>query len=120
VDLINPYAVLRNTATYDAFKAYSRKAAMSGHPFFMAGVFLGVLAPQILLFGSRWLPHKSPLDWRWAFACLALSVALSGICLGIGAMRTIRFRREHPIPEEWRQVPHISPLLDAARKLRLP
>ena len=105
MEQINPYAVMRNTATYEAFKAYSRKTAMAGQPFFIGALLLGVLAPQIFLFGSRWLLHKSPLDWRLAFACMALSVGLSGVLLGVGVLKTIRFRREHPIPEEWRQIP---------------
>ncbi len=108
MEQINPYAVMRNTATYEAFKAYSRKAAMAGQPFFVGGLLLSLLAPQVFLFGSRWLLHKSPPDWRWAFACMALSMAVGGVLLGVGFMKTIRFRRDHPIPDEWRQVPRAS------------
>ena len=108
MEQINPYAVIRNTATYEAFKAYTRRAAMAGQPFFIGGFFLSILTPQLLLFGSRWLLHTSSLDWRWAVACMALPIGLGAVLMGVGVVKTLRFRREHPVPEEWRQIPRAN------------
>jgi len=119
LEQINPYAVIRNTATYEAYKAYNRKLAMTGMPFLPIGLFMGLLAPQLLLHGGRWLFYKSPLEVKWAFASLILSMAVSLALMGVGALRMIKFRRENPIPDEWRQVPRIRTPLVPARKPRL-
>ena len=107
MELISPYAVMRNTATFKAYRAYSRKAGLAGQPFFVVGFLLTSFSPQILFFGSRWL-RNSPSDLRWAFVVLALSIVVGAVFIAVGVWRTIRFRRENPIPEEWRQIPRIK------------
>jgi len=107
MELINPYAVMRNTATLEAFKAYNRKAALAGQPFFIFGFLLTSLNPQVPFFGSRGL-RNSPSDFRWAFAALALSIVVGAVFIAVGVWRTIRFRRENPIPDDWRQIPRIK------------
>jgi hypothetical protein len=119
VEQINPYAVMRNTATYEAFKAYSRRAAGAGTPFLISGFLLTVLTPQFFMLGGRWLLHKSPTDWKWALWGLSASVLLGAILCAVGVARMIRFRRENPIPDEWRQVPPVSWLPAAAQRPRL-
>jgi hypothetical protein len=53
-------------------------------------------------------------------ASLALVMALSGILFAVGFMRMIRFRRENPIPDEWRQVPRSSWPPAPGQRPRLP
>jgi hypothetical protein len=108
VDQINPYAVVRNTATYEAFKAYQRRAAGAGAPFLVIGFVLSVFSPQVFMLGGRWLFHRPAPDAKWALWGLAASVALGGVLCVVGVIRMIRFKRENPIPDEWRQVPRVS------------
>ena len=111
MELINPYAVMRTTATFEAYKAYNRKAALAGQPFFIFGFLLTSFSPQLLFFGSRWL-RNSPSGLRWAFVVLALSIVVGAVFIAVGVWRTVRFRRENPIPDEWRQIPRIrTPLV---------
>jgi protein-S-isoprenylcysteine O-methyltransferase Ste14 len=117
VELINPFAVVRNTATHEAYKAYVRKAAWAGQPFFFAGIVLGVLTPQVFFMLTRSLLHKPLLDWRWALTGVGLSMALGIGLMGIGAWRTIRFRKDNPMPDEWRQVPRSNPLVTHKARL---
>ena len=117
---INPYAVVRNTATYEAFKAYQRRATGAGAPFLVFGFVLTVFIPQAFMLGSRWLFHKPTPDARWAMWGLAASVALGAILCAVGVIRMLRFRRENPIPAEWRQVPRVSWPPVSGRKPPLP
>jgi hypothetical protein len=108
MEQINPYAVVRNTATYEAFKAYSRRAAGAGAPFFVLGFVLTFLTPQVFMLAERRLSHKPAPDATWAFWCLAASMALGVVFGAVGVIRMIRFRRDNPIPDEWRQIPRAS------------
>jgi hypothetical protein len=120
LEQINPYAVVRNTATYEAFKAYHRKAAGAGAPFFIFGFMLTMLSPQVFMLGGRWLLHSPTPEARWALWGLAASIFLGAILCAVGVIRMIRFRREHPIPEEWRQIPRSTwpPALEQRPRLR--
>ena len=120
MDLINPYAVMRDTATFEAYKAYGRKAARAGQLFFIGGFLSGILVPELFIFGGRWLLHKSPLDWRWALIAVVVAEAAGLGLLAIGIMRVLRFRRDNPVPDEWRQIPRIRTPLVAGRRPRLP
>jgi hypothetical protein len=118
LEQINPYAVMRNTATYEAFRAYHRGLHKAGAPLFL-GMTLPALWLPIGMFVSRGLgqPRMAGLP---LFLMAALGpAALSGLLVLIGALNMRRYRREHPLPEEWRQVPRASwPV--ASQRPRLP
>ena len=116
MDLINPYAVMRNTATLEAYRAYTRKATQ---PLFALGALPFCLAPVALAL-SRRMFHGSATHWTWTVAALALSCGLGALCLGVGVWRMAKYRRENPIPDEWRQVPRSSPPPVPARRPRRP
>ena len=109
MEQINPYAVIRNTATHEAYKAYNRKAAMAGQPFFSLAIVLLGLAPAMGLF-SREVLHRPHGDLRVAFLCYFVPVTLAAILMLVGVVRMLRFRKANPIPDEWRQVPRANPL----------
>jgi len=120
VERINPYAVMRNTATLEAYRAYNRAAMKAGAPFFVMGaILLPVWTPLQALAERRFgLAHAMALP-----LFVALMIGPAVVCLlftVIGVLRTLRFRREHPIPEEWRQVPRVSPTPAPGRRPRLP
>ena len=108
MDLINPYAVMRTTATLEAYKARQRALGMATQPFstiglicIIAGWSLIVAAPA-----EKWLLHRLGLLALPIPAGLAL---IGTVGVAIGFMRMRRYQREHPIPDEWRQVPRIKP-----------
>ena len=101
MERINPYAVTRNTATYEAYRAYNREATKAGAPFFLVGI----------IFLPIWIPLQVLAEQRFAHArdfpiLVAIMMAPAVLCLlftAIGVLRIRRYRREHPIPEAWRQ-----------------
>jgi hypothetical protein len=105
VEQINPYAVMRNTATYEAFKAYKREAMKAGAPFFVVGTTLIPVSISLQGLTEQAFVHSGrvalPLLMAWTMAPAVLCLLFTAI----GALRIRQFRREHPIPEEWRQVP---------------
>jgi len=107
--LINPYAVMRNTATHKAYKAYMRGLTNAGAPLFLAMMLPALWLPFQFLIGRRF-DHATradlPLLLAWSVAPAILAAALAII----GAVRIARYRREHPIPDEWRQIPRIKRL----------
>ncbi len=112
MDPINPYAVMRNTATLEAYRAYTRKATQ---PLFALGILPFCLTPVALALSRRAL-HASPATWTWTLVVVLLSWGLGGLCLGVGIWRMARYRRENPIPDEWRLVPRTtSPPVPARR-----
>jgi hypothetical protein len=120
VEHINPYAVIRNTATYEAYKAYIRKSYGAGQPFIILGLLPTFLMPMATtLLGSRTL-HVAPIDLRWAMAAVFMAFALGAVSFAIGVLRVAKYRREHPMPDEWRQVPRVSWPPVPARTPRLP
>jgi hypothetical protein len=107
--LINPYAVMRNTATHEAYKAYMRGLTNAGAPLFLGMMLPALWLPFQFLIGPRF-DHATrgglPLFLAWSLAPAVLAVLL----VIVGALRIARYKREHPIPDEWRQVPPIKPL----------
>ena len=109
MEQINPYAVMRNTATLKAYRAYNREAAKAGQAFFVAVVIFNP---------AFWLPIESLVERRFVhgkaadlplLAALVFAPAvLSLLFLVIGVLKMRRFRREHPIPDEWRQIPRTT------------
>lgn len=105
MERINPYAVMRNTATLEAYRAYTREATKAGAPFFvMATVLLplwisfqGLLEPRVVHAHVLGLPLFAAWMFGPAALCLLFTV--------LGALRVRKYRREHPIPEAWRQAP---------------
>jgi hypothetical protein len=119
MERINAYAVMRNTATHDAYRAYIREATKAGQPFLLLGLIMSMTTPMLLTFGG--LLGHSPEDWKWALGGLIAMMAACGVILGIGLMKIAKFRRDHPIPEEWRQIPRVSwPPPYPGQKPRLP
>jgi hypothetical protein len=121
LERINPYAVTRNTATYEAYRAYMREAVKAGQPFLLV-VFLVALLPVILMplsvtFEKR-LAHGQPADVRLLLAVLLAPPILIGALAVLGFLRMRRFRREHPIPDEWRQIPRVTPWPAPAQRPR--
>jgi hypothetical protein len=108
VEQINPYAVVRNTATYEAYRAYNRAAWKAGQGLVMAGMVLpGLWVPLELLIGQR-LGHTRGAEVPLLAVFLIAPTILSLACLIVGALKIAKFRREHPIPEEWRQIPRFT------------
>ncbi len=108
MEQINPYAVMRNTATYEAYRAYNRASWKAGQGLVLAGTMLPALwVPLELLVGQR-LGHTRVAEMPLLAVLLIAPTILSLACLTIGALKIAKFRREHPIPDEWRQVPRAS------------
>ena len=107
MERINPYAVMRNTATHDAYRAYCRDAAKAAWPFLIPFAIMPAFLPMAMVFGAR-LPHCPVVDWKWPLGVMIVWIALSVTLMGFGLVRMARFRREHPIPQAWRQVPRFS------------
>jgi hypothetical protein len=118
LEQINPYAVIRSTATYEAYKAYNRKVMLAGQPYITLALVLITLGPASAL-GARAFLHRPAGDWRVAFACYFLPVTLAAVFMLVGVARMVLFKKTHPIPDEWRQVPRSSPL-NARRKPQTP
>src|ERR1700761_8249975 len=103
---INPYAVMRNTATHEAYKAYNRKAFLAGQPYVLLATALASLAPGTALI-VRDLLHRPRGDLWIASGCYTLPITLAAILMIVGLIRIRRFKKANPIPDEWRQVPRI-------------
>ena len=115
---INPYAVMRNTATHEAYKAYNREAMKAGR-FLFLGIFLPPIWLPIEMIVARRFDHPMMADLPLFSAFVFGPAVLSALLVLIGGLQMRRFRREHPIPEEWRQVPRVRwPV--PAQKPRLP
>jgi hypothetical protein len=113
LEQVNPYAVMRNTATYEAYRARIRAITGAGQPF-SAAAFICFCA---------WSPLFSVAVGRGmtALAGVAAILAVAGAACGAMALiRMQRYRRDHPIPNEWRQVPRISRPLVPGQRPRLP
>jgi hypothetical protein len=108
VELINPYAVMRSTATLEAYKARQRGMGMATQPFSTLGVICGIAGWSLVVVAptEKWLfVHLGP----FAILIPAGLFLVGGASVAIGFMRMRRYQREHPIPDEWRQVPRIKP-----------
>jgi hypothetical protein len=109
VEQINPYAVVRNTATYEAYRAYMRDAYKASQPFFALGMLPMLLMPGAAVLMETHTLHRSLMDSRWAFTAVIASLSLGGLSMGVGFLRMAKYRRDHPIPNEWRQIPIVGP-----------
>ena len=109
MELINPYAVVRNTATHEAYKAYNRKAAMAGQPYISLAIALLGLGPAAAMI-AREVLHRPHRDLWVVFICYLVPVTLAAILMLVGVVRMLRFRKANPIPDEWRQIPRANPL----------
>lgn len=101
---INPYAVMRNTAAHDAYKAYRRKAALAGQPYTTLAILMLALSPAGSMVARTFL-HRPARDWWVAIACYVLPAILAAVFVAIGGARMLHFRKANPIPDEWQQVP---------------
>ena len=107
MDRINPYAVMRNTATFEAYRAYTREAAKAGQGFFVLGIILmPAFWVPIESVVARRFDHGKAADLPLLAAVIFGPAALSLLFLVIGVLKTRRYRRDHPIPDAWRQIPH--------------
>jgi uncharacterized membrane protein len=115
VELINPYAVMRNTATFEAYKARQRGLLLAAQPFASIGILCGVASWAMIFF---------PRATRWAFEHLGPAsllipaglILVGTVCVAIGFLNVRRYRRDNPIPDEWRQVPRVRSPLAPSRK----
>ena len=113
MERINPYAVMRNTATYEAYRARMRAIMRAGQPFSIVA----------LICWCAWLPLFGLALNRGGIWLAAADFVLVGIGVIFGAIAAIRMRRyqrEHPIPDEWRPIPRVSWPPVPARKPPLP
>ena len=112
---IDRFAILRNTATYEAYQARNRAILRAGQPFtILAATFAAVLYGAGLplffrhLLGQLLGPeHQNliPMVTRW-YAGLAGVCALGlAVCVALAFVRIQRYRRDHPIPDEWLLAP---------------
>ena len=107
MDRINPYAVMRNTATYEAYTAYRREAAKAGRLLFV-GIFAPGLWLPIEMIVAKRFDYPKSVDLPLLLMFVLGPAVVSGLLVLVGGLRMARFRREHPIPEAWRQVPRVS------------
>jgi hypothetical protein len=122
MERINPYAVMRNTATLEAYRARQRGVMWAGQPFTSFAIvcltFVFFIAPNLgdfpRLFGL------GPRMTLWIVLGSAIIPLAGGAFVLLAALRTRRYLREHPIPDEWRQVPRVSWPPGPARKPPLP
>lgn len=105
---INPYAVTRNSATHAAYRAYVRGVYRAGQPFIALGVLPMLLMPgAAVLMGDHAL-QRWQIASKWPFTAVVLLLGLGGLSIGVGLLRMAKYRREHPIPDEWRPLPRSS------------
>jgi hypothetical protein len=108
VEQINPFAVVRNTATHEAFKAYKREEMKAGAPFFLVGAALLPVSLSFQGLTEQAFVQSGKVDLLLLVAWAMAPAVLCLLFTGIGVLRMRRFRREHPIPAEWRQIPRAS------------
>lgn len=104
---VNPYAIMRNTATLQAYKARQKSLIQAAQPFATIGLLCGFFGWLMIVMPetSRWaLEHLGP----WALLIPAGLILVGTVCLAIGFLGVRRYRREHPMPDEWRQVPRAN------------
>jgi hypothetical protein len=119
LEQINPYAVMRNTATYEAFRAYHRELIRAGQGLVVLGTILPSLWIPIEFALARRLGQPKLGDMPLFLAVVLGPAVLSGLLVVIGYLKMQRYRREHPMPEEWRQVPRVNWPPAAAQRPRL-
>ena len=105
---INPYAVMRSTATLEAYKARQKGLVRAAQPFAGVAILCGL---------AGWPMIALPMIERWVFQHLGpvgllipaglILVGTASLAMGLLGMR--RYQRENPIPDEWRQIPRIRP-----------
>jgi hypothetical protein len=104
---INPYAVMRSTATLEAYKARQKGLIRAAQPFASIALLCGIFGWAMIAFPAtgRWaLENLGPV----ALLIPAGLILVATVCLAIGWLGARRYRRENPIPDEWRQVPRVS------------
>ena len=99
------YDVVRNTESLDAYHAYLRAGLEAGDRWSRVGQ---IATPCSLPLA---LPLMATGHIALGATALALGFAVSGIFLAVGAMKTARFRAEHPL----RLPTPLTPLELAAR-----
>jgi hypothetical protein len=108
LEQINPYAVTRNTATYEAYRAYCRDMMKAGQGLVVLGSVLPALWLPLEMLLLRRFGQPKVADLPLFLVVLFAPAVLSGLLVLIGYVNMQRYRREHPMPEEWRQVPRAS------------
>jgi hypothetical protein len=80
----------------------------AGAPLFLAMMLPALWLPFQFLITARseHAPLNLPILMAWM---LGPAILAAGLALW-GAVRISRYRRAHPIPDEWRQVPRVKPL----------
>jgi hypothetical protein len=119
LEQINPYAVTRNTATYEAYRAYCREMMKAGQGLVVLGTALPALWIPVGMLLLRRFGQPRVADFPLLLAIMLAPAVLSGLLVLIGCVNMQRYRREHPMPEEWRQVPRASWPPVAAQRPRL-
>jgi hypothetical protein len=87
---IDPFKIMRNTATLDAYRRYERDARAAGQPWLAIGLALVPVQLALALYGIFHLEHRGLL---LPFGLLTLA---SGLCSIIAALKSCSFRKSHP------------------------
>jgi hypothetical protein len=87
---VDPFAVMRNSATLQAYRARSRAARAAAQPFLH--IALGAFALNLLMFLYGFLQHR--------LASLGLAsvivLGIGGLTFAIAGQKSARYLREHP------------------------
>lgn len=112
---IDRFAIVRNTATYEAYLARNRAVWRAGRPFTLltaAFALLVYLAGLPLLFRhllSQFVgpAHQDliPLAARWNAGIVGVCATGFAVCAALAIVKIQRYRKAHPIPQAWLLAP---------------
>lgn len=88
---VDPFKVMRNTASLDAYRQHRRAVRAAAQPWLAIALFAAVI--QIGLFLYRLVDH----GFRDLVLASSLTMVVFGISFGIGRVRASSFRRAHPL-----------------------
>ena len=101
---IDLYAVMRNTATLEAYRARQRAVVRAAWPFsIVAAVFAAAAWPSFLYihYARRLFPGESPIITARVGVFVVACLIGFGVCAALAGFRVWRYRRDHPIPQDW-------------------
>lgn len=95
---VDPYAVMRNTATLQAYRDRQKAAWRSGRPFLLMSVCAYLVASAIVTAAMVSGRFKDLMRGRWegVSTVIVLLLVLCGVGMILGALRMRRYLHDHP------------------------